>query len=65
VSLRVRARFEGGVLKPLSKLELEEGEEVEVVIRRSAKAVLDRYVGVLGRAEAKELDELAEEAQAQ
>ncbi|RLF04473.1 MAG: hypothetical protein DRK00_06625 [Thermoprotei archaeon] len=65
MSLRVRARFEGGVLKPLSKLELEEGEEVEVVIRRSAKAVLDRYVGVLGRAEAKELDELAEEAQAQ
>lgn len=53
------------MLKPLSKLELEEGEEVEVVIRRSAKAVLDRYVGVLGRAEAKELDELAEEAQAQ
>jgi len=31
----VRARYENGVLKPLEKLDLREGEEVEVVIRRS------------------------------
>ncbi|MEB3845099.1 MAG: antitoxin family protein [Desulfurococcales archaeon] len=28
----IRARYEKGVLKPLEKLELEEGEEVEVVL---------------------------------
>ncbi|MEL9939453.1 MAG: antitoxin family protein [Ignisphaera sp.] len=30
----VRVRYENGVLKPLEKLDLSEGEEVEVVIRR-------------------------------
>lgn len=30
----IRVRYEKGVLKPLEKLGLEEGEEVEVVIRR-------------------------------
>ncbi len=28
----IRARYENGVLKPLSEVELEEGEEVKVVI---------------------------------
>lgn len=30
----IRVRYEDGVLKPLEKLDLSEGEEVEVVIRR-------------------------------
>lgn len=30
----VRARYEDGVLKPLEKLDLREGEEVEIVIRK-------------------------------
>ncbi len=29
----IRVRYEKGVLKPLEKLELEEGEEVEIIIR--------------------------------
>ena len=33
----VRARYENGVLKPLEKLDLEEGEEVTVLIRRSSR----------------------------
>ena len=35
----IRVRYEKGVLKPLEKLELEEGEEVEVVIRRRPSQV--------------------------
>ena len=31
----IRARYENGVLRPLEKLDLEEGEEVTVLIRRS------------------------------
>ena len=41
----IRVRYERGVLKPLVRLELEEGEEVEVVIRRSPS----RLFGVLLR----------------
>ena len=41
----VRARYENGVLKPLEKLDLSEGEEVEVVIRRRH----DRVFGALLR----------------
>ena len=39
MSVRVRARFEGGVLRPLEEVDLREGEEVELIIRRSVTAV--------------------------
>ena len=35
----VRARYEGGVLRLLEELDLREGEEVEIVIRRSPAQV--------------------------
>ncbi len=35
----IRVRYEKGVLKPLEELDLEEGEEVEVVIRRRPSQV--------------------------
>lgn len=34
VSRVVRMRYEGGVFKPLDEVDVEEGEEIEVVIRR-------------------------------
>jgi len=64
VAVKVKARFEGGVLRPLEEVDLREGEEVELIIRRSARRVLDKYAGILGEASAEELDRLAEEAQA-
>ena len=33
----IRVKYENGVLKPLEKLDLEEDEEVEIVIRRSSR----------------------------
>ncbi len=30
--MAIRVRYEGGVLKPLEELDLEEGEEVEIII---------------------------------
>ncbi len=50
----VRARFEGGVLRPLEPLDLREGEEVIIVLRRD----LSRYVGALGKASYRELKNL-------
>jgi len=45
VSRVIRARYEKGVLKPLEELRLEEGEEVEIVVRRRAyaKKLLGKY----------------------
>ena len=58
----VRAVYEKGVLRPLEKLDLEEGEEVSIVV---VKRDLSRYRGVLGRASYRELREVEEEAQHQ
>ncbi|MCD6095164.1 MAG: antitoxin family protein [Thermoprotei archaeon] len=41
----IRVRYENGVLKPLEKIDLKEGEEIEIVLRRKAS----RVFGVLLR----------------
>ncbi len=53
-------------MKPLEKLDLEEGEELFVFIRkRRVREVLDSYVGMFGEADVEELKKYEEEAQAQ
>jgi len=54
--MKVKARYEGRVLKPLEELDLREGEEVEIEIR---KRVADRTFGVvsLGHEEIEEIIE--------
>ena len=62
----LRARYENGVLKPLEPVDLRDGEEVIVFIRRrSVREVLDKYVGLFGKASVEELKQYEEEAQAQ
>ena len=62
----LRARYENGVLKPLEPVDLKDGEEVIVFIRRrSVREVLDKYVGLFGEASVEELKQYEEEAQAQ
>jgi len=66
VSKVIRVRYERGVLKPLEPVELHEGEELVVFIRkRRVSEVLDKYVGLFGKASVEELREYEEEAQAQ
>ena len=66
MSKAIRVRYERGVLKPLEPVELQEGEEVVVFIRkRKVSEVLDKYVGLFGKASVEELKEYEEEAQAQ
>ncbi len=66
MSKAIRVRYERGVLKPLEPVELHEGEEVVVFIRkRRVSEVLDKYVGLFGKASVEELREYEEEAQAQ
>ena len=61
----IRVRYEKGVLKPLEKLELEEGEEVEVVIRRGPSQVfgvlLRRRPGLMPEEVDKVIEEIEDE----
>ncbi len=61
----VRVRYENGVLKPLEPVDLEEGEEALITIKRDMRKVLKKYRGILGRSSIKELLELEEEAHCQ
>ena len=62
----IRARYEKGVLKPLEPVDLKDGEEVVVFIRkRRVREVLEKYVGIFGEASIEELKLYEEEAQAQ
>ena len=58
----VRVRYEDGVLKPLEPLDLEEGEEALITIRRDVGKVLEKYRGALGRSSIRDLLEIEEEA---
>ncbi len=58
----VRVRYEKGVLKPLEPLDLEEGEEALITIKRDIRRVLKKYRGALGKSTIKELLELEEKA---
>jgi predicted DNA-binding antitoxin AbrB/MazE fold protein len=59
----LRARYENGVLKPLEPVDLRDGEEVIVFIRRrSVREVLNKYVGLFGEAGVEELKQYEEEA---
>jgi len=59
MSLTVRARYERGVLKLLENVDLRDGEGVIVIIRR--KPNIDRFIGILGKASAEELEAYEEE----
>jgi len=61
----IRVRYENGILKPLEPIELEEGEEVIVAVKRDIKKILKKYRGILGRSSIKELLEIEEEAHIQ
>ena len=62
----LRARYENGVLKPLEPVDLRDGEEVIVFIRkRGVREVLNKYVGLFSKASVEELKQHEEEAQAQ
>ena len=61
----IRVRYEGGVLKPLSDVDLEEGKEYKVIVEEDIDELIRKYRGVLGKSSVKEFKELEEEAQFQ
>ncbi|HDD25832.1 MAG TPA: DUF104 domain-containing protein [Acidilobales archaeon] len=59
MSLIVKAVYEKGVLKLLEDVDLKDGEEVIIIVRR--KPNIDKFIGILGKASAKELEAYEEE----
>jgi len=62
----VRARYEGGVLRPLEPVELNEGEEVIIRIERleERRRIVEEFYGKRGSAPKDLLDEFMLEAEA-
>ncbi len=63
----MRARYEGGALRPLEPLELEEGEEVLIRIERyvDREKVVEKFYGKRGSAPKELLDKFMLEAETQ
>ncbi len=62
----IEAIYEKGVLKPLEKLDLKEGQRVRIkIIENNIDELIRKYRGCLGKASVEELRELEEEAQYQ
>ena len=57
MAIKVKARYEGSVLKPLEKLDLKEGDEVELVI---AGSIAKTFRGALKLGDSTLIEELAE-----
>ena len=63
----IRVRYENGVLKPLDKVELREGEEllIKIIDTEERKHILQKYRGALGPAPKELLDKFMLEAEEQ
>ena len=58
-------RYEKGVLKPLSNVNLEEGKEYKVIVEEDIDELIKKYRGILRKSSVEEFRELEEEAQVQ
>jgi len=45
--MEVECVYENGVLRPLGKLDLKEGEKVRVEIKEIRKKILRKYIGIV------------------
>ena len=61
----IEAIYENGVFKPLEKVDLKDKTRVRLKIEIDRKEIVERYAGILGEADEKELREIEQEAQIQ
>lgn len=59
-SKTIECIYEGGVFKPLEKVDLEDGTRLRI---KMGRCDLSKFYGILGKASAERLAELEEEAQ--
>lgn len=59
-SKTIECVYEGGVFRPLEKVELQEGTRLKI---KMGRCDLSKFYGILGRASAERLAEFEDEAQ--
>lgn len=59
MKMRTKARYEKGVLRPLKKLDLKEGEEVEIEVKKN---ITERTFGII-QLEHEEIEEIIEDTE--
>ena len=59
MGIRVKARYENKVLKPLERLDFKEGEEVEIEVKKS---ITERTFGII-QLEHDEIEEIIEDTE--
>ena len=59
MATRTKAIYEAGILKPLEKLDLKEGEEVEIEVKKS---ITERTFGIIPL-EHNEIEEIIEDTE--
>jgi predicted DNA-binding antitoxin AbrB/MazE fold protein len=57
MAIKLKARYENEMLKPLEKLELEEGERVEIEVKKNPVEMLE---GMIKSSNKKGVDEIIE-----
>jgi predicted DNA-binding antitoxin AbrB/MazE fold protein len=57
MATRTKAIYEEGILKPLEKLDLKEGEEVEIEVKKSPVERLEGMIRISNRRRVEELIE--------
>lgn len=60
MSEAIRVRYEKGVPKPLSNVDLEEGKEYKVIVEEYIDELIRKYRGVLGKSSVEEFREFEE-----
>jgi len=50
--------YEGGILRPLVKVDLEEGEKVRLLLRDEREEILDKYAGIVKLGRTVKLEEI-------
>lgn len=61
----IKVIYEKGVLKPLGRVDLEEGKEYRVIVEEDIDELIKKYRGILGKSSIEEFRKLEEEAQTQ
>lgn len=50
--------YEGGILRPLVKVDLEEGKKVRLLLRDEREEILDKYAGIVKLGRSVKLEEI-------
>ncbi len=57
--------YENGVFKPLKKVDLKDKTRVKLIVEIDKREIVERFAGILGKAEINELKKIEQDVQSQ